>query len=305
MNKIDLSIIIVSYNTRKLTVACLKSILQYTKQISYEVIVVDNNSTDDSVKYLNKFNDNKIHIIENASNVGFGKANNKGIKASKGRYILFLNSDTLLKENVLEPMLNWMDMNPNIGISTCRLLNSDLSLQGTGGYFPTLVRVFSWMTIQDVPLVDSVIKPFHPMKEKSFTKGTSFYKNIRQLDWVTGAFMLVRSEVISSIKGFDEDYFMYTEEVDFCYRAKKEGWTVYYNPTWSIIHYGGASGTVTESIRHEFHGVKLFYKKHYSKLSYVLLRLILVIGSLGRIIVFGIKDGRKSAQIYMDVVKTI
>lgn len=305
MKRIDLSIIIVSYNTKKITLECVKSVIQYTKEVSFEIIIIDNNSSDESVSAIAKLNNSKIKIIQNTENKGFGRANNQGIKEAKGRYVLFLNSDTLLEGTVLDRMIMWMDERPDIGISSCKLLNKDHSVQGTGGYFPTLPRVFSWMTIQDLPFVDSIIKPFHPMKEKSFIKGDTFYTSPKELDWVTGAFMLVRSEVFDSVSGFDNDYFMYTEEVDFCYRAKKKNWKVYYNPKWSIIHYGGASGTVEKSIAQEFEGVKLFYQKHYSRLSYTLLRYLLMIGALGRIIVFGLKDGSSSARIYRNVLKTI
>src|SRR3972149_7537610 len=164
--QIDLSIVIVNYNTKELTLSCIDSIKKSTQKIRYEIIVVDNGSQKDQ-----RIDDS----IFNSKNLGFSKANNIGIKKAKGKYIRRLNSDTLLHDNVLEEMVEWMEENQKIGIATCALKNKDGSLQGTGGYFPTLLRVFSWMTIQDLPCVDTIIKPFHPMKEKSPFKNDQFY----------------------------------------------------------------------------------------------------------------------------------
>ncbi len=277
MNMFDLSIVIVNYNTPKLTADCIASIKKLTKGIKYEIVLIDNST----------------------ENRGFTGGNNIGIKKSKGRYVLLLNSDTLIHDNVLGEMVSWMDYNPKIGIVTCALKNKDGSLQGTGGYFPTLLRVFSWMTIQDFPFVDNFIKPFHPTKEKSFSKNESFYNKPKELDWVTGAFFMVRKEVIDQIGYLDEDYFMYTEETDFCFRAKKKGWNIFYNPKWSITHFGGGSSKGNEfSVLSEYKNIKLFYKKHYPYWQYPILRFFLKIGALGRIVVLGIMRGRDNARIY-------
>jgi len=305
--KVDLSIVVVSYNTKKLTRQCIETVLNTISGIKYEIIIIDNASSDGSTSVLLDLSKNtkKVGIILNKNNVGFGAANNQGIMESKGRYVLLLNSDTIMSSEILPQMIEWMDMNPEIGISTCSLLNEDGSLQGTGGYFPTLPRVFSWMIVQDLPFVDRFIKPFHPMKEKSIIKGKQFYRSQKELDWVTGAFFLINRNVFTDVPGFDEDYFMYTEEVDFCYRAKQCGWKVVYHPRWSIIHLGGASGTKESAVLREFDGVKLFYKKHYSRLHMILLRLLLKIGSLIRMIVFRITDGKDVARIYSKALKEI
>lgn len=296
----DLSIIVVSYNTKKLTVECIKSVIEHTKEINYEILVIDNASSDESVKELKRLAAQKklIKLIRNKKNLGFSKANNQGIKSASGKYLLFLNSDTLVTDNILGSMVKWVDDNPEVGIVSCSLKYKDGSLQGTGGYFPTLIRVFSWMLIQDFPLVDKFIKPFHPMKEKSIKKANSFYQEEKELDWVTGAFMFTRRKVVDQIKGFDEEYFMYTEEVDLCYRAKQKGWKVWYKPQWSILHYGGASGTGENAVLNEFKGIKLFYKKNYSPWKYPVLRAILKIGSLGRILLFGLIEGKSAAKVY-------
>ncbi len=301
---IDLSIVIISYNTKDLTIRCINSIYEFTKGINFEIIVIDNASSDDSVKALEGLK-NRIKLIKNKENNGFTGGNNQGIKASKGRYVLLLNSDTYILDNVLSGMVHWMDKNPRIDISSCMLRNEDRSVQGTGGYFPSLLRVFSWMTIQDFPFVDNFIKPFHPQHAKSiFGKGNDFYLKQKELDWVGGTFFFMRREVFENIGYIDDDYFMYTEEVDFCFRAKKVGFKVVYNPSWSIVHLGGASSATIEfPLISEYKGIKLFYKKHYPAWQYPVLRLLLKIGALGRVVLFGILEGRDTAAIYAKAFK--
>ncbi|HTK03896.1 MAG TPA: glycosyltransferase family 2 protein [Alphaproteobacteria bacterium] len=290
----DLSIVIVNYNTKKITEDCIKSIVKNSKNISYEIILVNNSSSDKFKKT------NNLRLITNKLNVGFATANNQGVKIAKGKYILFLNSDTIMYDNVLGEMVNWMENNSQVGVATCGLKNKDGSLQATGGFFPTLPTVFSWMTIQDFPFVDYFIKPFHPFHTKSFfAKGGNFYSNSKELDWVTGAFLLTRREILEKVGGWDESYFMYVEEVDLCFKIKKLGYKVSYLPKWSITHLGGASSKTRElSLIGEYQGIKKFYKNHYPKWQFPILRSILKIGAVGRIILFGILEGSESAKIY-------
>jgi GT2 family glycosyltransferase len=205
-----------------------------------------------------------------------------------------------MKENILPEMINWMDKNPNSGIVTCMLKNSDNTLQGTGGYFPTLFRVFAWMFfLDDIPVLDSLIKPFHPYHSKSlFYRGLGHYLSNRKLDWVTGAFMLFRKQALQKVGGFDEDYFMYTEDTDICYRIKKNGWQIWYLPAFSVVHFGGSSSNSEFPIVSEFQGIKIFYKKHYPKWQFLVLRLLLKLGALVRIIVFGLLKGREATLAY-------
>lgn len=298
----DLSIIIVSFNTKDLLVSCIASVKKYTKGINYEIIVVDNGSSDDSVKASR---DLGVKVIENKKNLGFAAGNNIGVRASKGEYVLFLNTDTKVKDNVAGEMVDYMRQNQKIGVATSALNNKDGSLQATGGYFPTLPRVFSWMTIQDLPFVDMIIKPFHPYHSKSFfSKGDEFYKSKKELDWVTGAFLLTKKSIIEEVNGWDESYFMYVEEVDLCFRIKKLGYEVWYLPEWNITHFGGGSSKTSElSLINEYLGIKKLYKKYYPAWQYPILRLILKIGALGRIVLFGILEGKETSKIYAKAFK--
>jgi len=300
----DISIIIVSYNTKKLLRDCIISIIKNTKNINYEIIVVDNASTDGSVEVIKKLrrtNSINLKIIENETNLGFGGGNNLGIKRAKGKFILLLNSDTIIHDNLVREMVSWMDDMDKVGVASCGLKNSDGSFQGTGGSFPDLLRVFSWMFfIEDIPGIDRLIKPFHPMHPNSpVYKGDAYFKKEHETDWLTAAFLLIRKKVIEEVGYFDENYFAYVEEVDLCYRVKKGGWKVYYNPSWSITHYGGASSTAEFPILSEFEGVKIFYKKHMPKWQYPVLRVMLKAGALIRIGVLGLLKGKPAVKTYV------
>ncbi|OGM15562.1 hypothetical protein A2V56_03475 [Candidatus Woesebacteria bacterium RBG_19FT_COMBO_42_9] len=296
----DLSIIVVNYNTKNFLLSCIKSVKKNTKGIVYEIIVIDNASTDGSADILKRLKGRLFKITINRQNQGFAKANNQGIKIAAGRYILLLNPDTAIEDNVLGEMINYMDNNPKVGIVSCALKGNNGKIQATGGYFPNLARVFSWMFfLDDIPLLDRLIKPFHPMHEKSFFyRGESFFRNAGLRDWVTGAFYLLRRPVLDEVGLLDEDYFMYTEEVDLCFRAKQKGWEVWYLPKWAIVHFGGASSASEFPIISEYKGVKTFYKKHMPSWQTLVLRLLLKVGAVLRIILFGILKGGSYVKIY-------
>lgn len=290
-----LSIVIVNFNTKELLKNCVQSIKKHTKGVIHEIIVVDNGSTDGSAEFLE--NESSVKTIFNKDNVGFAKANNQGIKRATGRYVLLLNSDTELKGNSLGAMVNWMDKHPKVGIATCKLLNPDGTVQATGGYFPSLLRIFLWATfLDDLPPIASIFGSYHPHTSKF---GGSFYNSEHPQDWVTGAFFFFRRELIEKVGYLDEEFFMYVEEVDYCMRVKKQGWDIWYAPQTAIIHFGGGSedsqavtsgeGLIREgAVLGEFKGLKKFYRKHYPLLQYPLLILLLKLAAILRILVFGI-----------------
>jgi len=263
---VDVSIVIISFNTKDITIDCLTSVIKNTEGINCEIVVVDNNSQDGSVEAIKKINAKfpGLRIIENKTNPGFAAGNNQGTKVSKGRYVLFLNSDTVVSSNVIGELTNWMDDNKDIGASSVKIIGKDGQVQETGGYFPTLPRVFSWMTIQDLPFVDTLIKPFHPLKRKSLANNENFFTHTQYLDWLIGAFIFVRKEIIDEVGGWSEDYFMYTEDVDLCFKIREKGYIIVYLPNWQITHLGGASSKSREfPLLSEYQSIKLFYKKHY------------------------------------------
>lgn len=256
----DLSIIIVNYNTKELTLQCLKSIYEFNKGVkSFEVFVVDNNSTDDSVKAIKQQFKNVI-LIENRSNVGFSKANNQAMKQAKGEYILLLNSDTIIKENTLSVMLQYMQQNKAVGAAGCEVMLPDGMLdKACHRGFPTPSASFYYM------LGLAKKYPNNP-KFNQYHKSYLNMLKIHEIDCLVGAFMFVRAETIKQIGMLDENFFMYGEDIDWCYRIKEAGWKIIYNPTVSIIHYKGASSRKKPvKIIYEFHrAMFLFHKKHYA-----------------------------------------
>lgn len=282
---VDVSIIIVSFNTKDLLLSCVNSVVKHTRGVSWEIIVIDNGSTDGSAEGLKS---KKIKLITNKENAGFAHGSNQGIGEAKGRYILLLNSDTEFVENTLLKMVDFMDKNKKVGISSCKLLNKDGTTQATGGFFPNLVRVFLWSTfLDDIPFLN--FQSYHP------SPNSAFYKTSHEQDWVTGAFFLMGQDVVKSVGYIDENFFMYVEELEYCFRAKKLGWKVFYNSETAIIHIGGASGARANPILGEFKGLKLFYKKHNSWISRLLLNLCLKLAAVLRILVFGLIKPKKGA----------
>ena len=261
---VDLSIIIISYNTCELTVKCIESIFKYTKGVNFEVIVVDNASTDKSVLTIARKFKSRVTLIKNKENVGFGVANNQGMSVAEGRYICLLNSDTLLIGNIFEKVLDWFDhkalleIGSSVGMVGVKLLNPDRSEQESYGGYPTLARVFGRVMLGHFIQV-----------------GLS--DNLKKVDYVKGACMILKREVFETVGGFDPNVFMYVEEVEWCYRVKQAGYTIVYWPYGAIIHFGGASSPSGNRVifSHIFNGYRYFYKKHYSRWQLLILELIL------------------------------
>lgn len=309
MNKdLDLSIVIVSTNIEAMLRDCLKSVFKALNGLSGEVIVVDNASSDNTPNMVAK-EFPQVKLIRKFENHGFGENNNYGMKIAKGRYVLLLNSDTLIIDTkIFKEMVEWMDANPKVGLSTCALLNSDKkTYQGSGGYFPTLPKVFAWMTfLDDIPGVDRIIKPYHPLHGWSpFYTGESFFKQAHKQDWVTGAFFLMRKAAMDEAGIFDTDFFLYVEEVELSYRFIKTGWEAWYLPKWKIVHYGSVTIGSERAMIYELQNLKLFYKKHYPHWQLPFLIAVLKLGIILRIAVFGILKGLKIVKIYAKAFSSI
>lgn len=283
MAKIDLSIIIPSFNTRSVILDCLDSIIKYTKDLNYEIIVVENGSKDGSNDTLRNYSKthSRLTLVDAKENLGFGKANNLGVRYSKGEYLLFLNSDTLLFDNALKISLDSAKKKADLGVYSCRLLNKNLSTQQTGGYFPTLFRIFAWqLFIDDLPLVGKFVPSIHPQK--------SAYDTDQKMDWVTGAFMIIPKKVFDEVGGFDEKIFMYTEEMELIYRLYQKGYRCYYEKEPSIIHLGGASGGSFLALTSEIKNMIYFWKKHMPLWQLPIVKCLFFTGSLLRWLLFGI-----------------
>ena len=296
-----LSIIIVSFNTCQITLDCLKSVfadkglefdldkINKNDKIPTEIIVIDNNSKDNSVKELQKIK--LITLVTNKNNTGFGKANNQALKIAQGNYLLLLNSDTIILHSAISQSLNWLSSHPEAHMCTAQLLNKDLTIQASGGYFPNLINTIAWsLGLDDLPLFNSIVKAFHPHPPQFYTHEKFFTKDHQQ-DWVTGAYMLIRRSVVDKTKGFDENYFMYGEEVEWAYRMhlafpKSQCW---YLVGPQIIHLGGASALKrSDPIIREYTGVISFFERHRPHWQTIVVKKILKINAFLRSLVIPI-----------------
>lgn len=251
----NFSIIIINWNAFDYLIPCLINIYKDNWIAPIEVFVVDNASSADLLPAIeHKFQQAKI--IKNPSYTGFSRANNQAIRQSSGKYILLLNPDTEVKPGALRVMGQFMTAHPEFGIIGPRLLNADGSLQVSGYPFPTLQREF-WRLFH----LDTIL-PFGVYDQAQWN-----LEHPREVDSLHGACLLIRREVFDQIGLLDEDYFMYTEEIDFCYRAKKAGWKIAWLPTAEVIHYGGQSTRQAASsvFLQLYHSKLLFFRKHYGK----------------------------------------
>lgn len=304
---IDLSIVVISSKMDFLE-GCFNSATNALKGVEHEIILVDNVSADDiSAKVKKMFP--QVKVIRREKNGGFGENNNMGMKIAKGRYVLLLNDDTkIIDKNIFKEMIKWMDEHPKVGIATCALVNPDLkTYQGSGGSFPTLPKVFAWMFfLDDIPIIDNLIKPYHPLHGFSpIHTNEDYFKKAHRQDWLTGAYNLMRKEAMLQAGYFDEDFFLYVEEVELAYRFHKKGWEAWYLPQWKTLHYGMSTNGSEKATVMEMQNLKLFYKKHYPIWQIPILTILLKIGALMRIIIFGILKGGDIAKIYAKAFRSI
>ena len=259
---VDISFIIVNWNTRDILIDCINSVYNTVKDIDLEIYVVDNASTDgsqDAVK--NKFPD--IKLIENKSNTGFAHANNQAIKHMHGKYAVLLNTDTLLQKNAIKTLLAFMDNHPKAGIAGVQLLNNDGSKQNSIDNLPSLeTEIFN----------KSLLRLIFP---KKYPGKRTYYDSPIEVDSVIGACMMVRKEAIGAVGGLDEDYFFFLEETDWCHRMKEKGWSVFHVPESMVIHFSGHSKRAApwESQIEYYRSLYKYFRKNKGEGAYILLRI--------------------------------
>jgi len=258
----DLSIIIVNYRTYDLTKQTIGSIITKKHSFSYKIYMVDNASQDGSLEKLQEdfskeADDGLIKFITNKENKGFAFANNVAIKQASSKYVLLLNSDTIIMDNCLEECINYMEADKHIGALGCKVVLPDGTLdKACKRSFPDVNVSLYRMT---------GLSHLFPRSER-FGKYNLTYldeNEIYEVDCLVGAFMMVRSAAIDQIGLLDETFFMYGEDIDWCYRIKSTGWkVVYYGPA-KIIHYKGGSTKKTKLLYEFYRSMYLFYNKHY------------------------------------------
>lgn len=241
----DLSIIIISYNTKNLLKECLTSIHKNVGHIKFEILVVDNNSQDGSPEMMEKHFP-RLKLIKNRENKGFASANNVGIKESKGKYLLLLNSDTLVLPGSLEKMVRFMDRTPEAGAVGCKLFNPDGSLQSLGRG--------------------------RNLKQHGNSEA-------KEVTWVEGSCLMVRREVVNKVGLMDENFFFYSEDMDWCRRIRLAHWKIFVLPQAKIIHYGGGSIRKWngEIISQAYQSGYYYVQKHFGKIAEAIYRNVVFV----------------------------
>ncbi|OGK20750.1 hypothetical protein A3C98_04485 [Candidatus Roizmanbacteria bacterium RIFCSPHIGHO2_02_FULL_37_15] len=275
--KVTLSVIVLSYNTKELTLRCISSLiktLSIKNNFISEIILVDNGSTDGSVdqfKNLKLKNTNdtlKVKTRFNKKNLGYAKGNNQGLRLATGKYVLFLNSDTIVDKIDFRKLFNYLENNPRVGVLTVKVIlpNSNIDPASHRG-FPTIWNSFCYITgledvFKNIPIFNKIFTGYHLSYQD--------YQTIHEIDSPSGAFYLTKKYIVKKLDGFDENFFMYGEDLDLSFRIKKLGYKVIYYPEFVVTHIKHASGleknesSTRKKTRHYFfNSMEIFYKKHY------------------------------------------
>ncbi len=283
----DLSVIIVNYNTRALLQDCLQSLMN-TEGRNCEIIVVDNASADGSAEMVASNFPGAV-LLRNQQNAGFSAANNQGMKRARGKYLLLLNSDTVVRAGALGVMVDFLRSNPAAGAVTCKLLNTDGTIQASISNRPGPVLLFFRLLG-----VSRVISGDLARRWLSRTCGFFLGKTIRsyltpyaanndpvEIENISGACMMLRREAMDQIGPLDESFFMYFEDMDYCVRLQNAGWKMYYLPQGEIVHLGGGSsgGRMRNYSVHSYRALFHFYRKHFSRAMVVAVRSMVVTAS--------------------------
>ena len=259
----DISFIIVNWNTCKLLLDCLHSIENTVTGFIHEIVVVDNGSDDGSVREVKQQFGTQVILIENSANRGFAQANNQALRIAQGRYIVLLNSDTVLQESAISTLMAFLENNPAAAAIGPRMIDSDGSLQNSYDNFPSLTTEL---------LNKSLMRALFPEK---YAGKNSFASEPFEVDSIIGACMAIRRDAIQQVGMLDEDYFFFLEETDWCFRLRAAGWKIYHHPAAEIIHLQGQSKRRSPAkARVEYYrSLYLFFKKNRSLLSYAALRM--------------------------------
>lgn len=266
----DLSVVIVNYQTFELTKNTINSIFEYEYPFTYEILVVDNASNDDSLARLQDYFKDKVKFIASKENNGFAAGNNQALEIAGGKYVLLLNSDTIVWENTLEDIYNYMEMHTDVGAAGCRVLleNGELD-KACKRSFPNVKN--SFFRLFHIPTNS---------KDDNYNLDGLPDDGIYEIDCLTGAFMFMRAEALDEVGFLDETFFMYGEDIDLCYRIKQTGWKIVYYGESKITHLKGASSKKQKSkLIYEFYrAMYIYYKKHHADESSFIVNIVVYIG---------------------------
>lgn len=294
----DLSVIILSYNTKEITDECLRRLqssvdsCQTKLKNKIQVIVLDNASSDGSAKMISKKHP-WVELIESKENTGYSKGNNIAFQKTKYPLVLFLNSDVFVEAYSIEKAVQYFTEH-NCDILGVKLRFEDGTFQPSGGFLPNPLNVILWILG-----IGQIYNPFHP-------KSKSFFEKERDVGWVMGAFFMIKKQVFEKIEGFDEDIFMYMDEVDLCKRAKIKGFKVCFTPSVEVIHLHRASSKDNPEnvFTRELTGIKYYFEKYYPK-HYPFTRVFLLLGLILRILAFSLLGKINRAKAYTRGLKVV
>ena len=271
----EISIIIVNWNSTDYVRGCVASIYEHTRDVAFEIIVVDNASPAGDAALLEQEFPH-ITLIKSNENLGFAGANNLGFRYSSGKYVLFLNPDTKLGSPAISLMVQELQAHPEGGILGCKLLNEDLSIQTSCiQTFPTILN----------QLLDSDWLRLRWPNSRLWGTGPLFSNDGKpaKVEVVSGACMLVRQDVFEQVGLFTEDYFMYAEDLDLCYKVERAGYSNYYLGTAAVIHYGGKSSNPESATQMKWRSIAHFCEKHHGTFYALIFRIVMASAALGRL----------------------
>ncbi|OGE34506.1 hypothetical protein A3H85_00850 [Candidatus Daviesbacteria bacterium RIFCSPLOWO2_02_FULL_40_8] len=287
-----LAIIILSFNTKEITLNCISSIISNPPKKSYEIVVVDNASTDQTVSEI-KQRFKTVKILENKENLGFSAGNNKALKSISAEYYLLLNSDTKILPNSLDNLILFADTHTEYGVISCKLLNPNKAFQPNSGELPKPFNTFLWLANLDI------LFPGWSYQARS----DSYYQDGKEVGWVSGSVMLIKDEVIKKVGVLDENIFMYGEDVEYCMRVKQNNFKVGWTNQAEVIHVGGASSEKPQFKQWlgEFQGVLYIYQKYYGQLTAKLMKQLFYFFIILRALIFTIMGKLEIGRTYAKV----
>ena len=273
----DISVIIINWNTRELLRSCLNSV-QTDSQMMAEIIVVDNGSADGSQEMIREEYP-EVVLIENKKNLGFARANNVGIKRMSRKYACLVNSDVVILQGCMAALVHYMNENKEVGVVGPKVLWPNMTVQDSCRKYPTL-----WNNLCESMRLNMLF----PKSDIFSSEHMMYFEHDRlmEVDGIVGCFMMIRKDVLDRVGLFDEQYFIYSEEIDLCKRIKEHGWRIIFNPEGEIIHYGrGSSSKEPLAFALEQQKSKIqYWKKHYSKLSVCVYKTLLISRHMFRLI---------------------
>ena len=276
-----LSIIIVNWNSTAYLLKCIESIYKYTHETEFEIIVVDNASPDDDVRLVkHQFPD--VVLIESSENLGFARANNLGFRASSGEYVVFLNPDTILINPAFDLILHQVRSLSNLGVVGCTLFNEDRTIQTSAiQTFPTVLN-----QLLDVDFIRNRFPACALWNIAPLLKGGNLPSHVQV---ISGACLLLRREIFAQVGHFSEDYFMYAEDVDLCYKVAKTGFTNYYVPQAQIVHYGGKSSVKSRAVLMKWRSILHYVAKHHGNVYQLAFRIAMACSAMLRLAVLSLR----------------